>query len=883
MIDRRAPLKVGFATVNGKSIVACAVAAVLAAPCLGYSQGIPAFPGAEGAGAMSTGGRPKLILNQLQGEVYHVTTLAADPTGAIPGSLRYGMKDENFRVPAITGVPVVPDVPATYDIKPRIIVFDVGGTILLDNTSPNSDIDMTPRNFTIAGQTAPGGITIYGAEFNPGHREAWATDGSPTKTNNLIIRNLTVRTNNPNEKDAFWVPLSNSIVDHISGSWYTDEGVSITDNAQNITVQHSIIGPGWNSPDGDGSQIEGKTPLADISVHHNLYIHNDARIPRVGEKEGPGVELDFRNNVIFNWNDSKAGYSVAAEPSFTNFVNNYYIGGPGNSSGDNIFSSGGTLTRIYQSGNVLDLDRNGVAGGSDPGWAKFAGTETQVGMPYSVPHGVTQTPAEALTTVQGYAGARWWERDFLDQRAIAQLATFGQGTTAQTGQVLSSVPAADVTAVTGAPLQTRPAGFDSDNDGMPDQWETKLGLNPNSPSGSPDWNLDYDADGYINLEEYINELAEWPAPYEIMFTGGTNNRYEQITNWSITRPAPGEADTTTHWQPSRFDVAVINSGNVMIDSVGQRAGTIRLATSAGDNATLSIASGWLEVKDEAVGPGSGEVIIGASAGATAVLNLSGGKLSAKTLSKGSGGSFNFTGGVLSAGTVDFDLVNNGGTLAPGNSPGSTTINGSYTVNSGTLEIEAASAASYDTVLATGAVALGGNLQIRLLNGFVPQNNQSFTILTGQTVGGSFANLSAGNRAEIDGVSGSFLVTISGTHVTLSDFLSGLAGDYNNNGIVDAADYVAWRDALQASTPLKNETESLGQIDQADVEAWRNNFGATISQGSGAASVIPEPSIGMLVVVGFCLDVFGFGSWIERTLLSRRNIGDRCANDEQSQS
>ena len=106
------------------------------------------------------------------------------------------------------------------------------------------------------------------------------------------------------------MPLSNSIVDHISGSWYTDEGVSITDGARNITVQHSIVGPGWNNPDGDGSQIEGKTPMADISVHHNLYIHNDARIPRVGEKEGPGVELDFRNNVIFNWNDSKAGYSV---------------------------------------------------------------------------------------------------------------------------------------------------------------------------------------------------------------------------------------------------------------------------------------------------------------------------------------------------------------------------------------------------------------------------------------------------------------------------------------------------------------------------------------------------------------------------------------------
>ena len=110
-------------------------------------------------------------------------------------------------------------------------------------------------------------------------------------------------------------------------------------------VQHAIIGPGWNSPDGDGSQIEGKTPGADISVHHNLYIHNDARIPRTGEKEGPGVELDFRNNVIFNWNDSKAGYSGAAEPSFNNFVNNYYIGGPGNSARATTSSAAATRSR----------------------------------------------------------------------------------------------------------------------------------------------------------------------------------------------------------------------------------------------------------------------------------------------------------------------------------------------------------------------------------------------------------------------------------------------------------------------------------------------------------------------------------------------------------
>jgi pectate lyase len=818
------------------------------------AQPIPAFPGAEGAGAFASGGRPKVILGMLQGEVYHVTTLAADPAGTIPGSLRYGMRDENFQVPAWEGYPIFPDIPASYDIKPRIIVFDVGGTIVLNNTSPNSDIDMTPRNFTIAGQTAPGGITIYGAEFNPGHREAWDSDGSPTTTNNLIIRNLTVRTHNANEKDAFWVPLSNSIVDHISGSWYTDEGVSITDGARNITVQHSIVGPGWNSPDGDGSQIEGKTPAADISVHHNLYIHNDARIPRVGEKEGPGVELDFRNNVIFNFNDSKAGYSVAAEPSFTNFVNNYYIGGPGNSSGDNIFSSGGTLTRIYQSGNFLDLDKDGVADGSDPGWSRFAGTETQVATPYPVPHGVTQTAAEALATVQGYVGARWWSRDFLDQRAIQQLATFGLGTTAQTGQVLSSVPAADVTAVVNAPLQTRPAGYDSDNDGMPDEWEAMHSLNPNSPPGSPDWGLDYDNDGYINVEEFINELAEWPAPYDIVFTGGTNARYEQITNWSITGSSPGESATTTHWQPSRFDVAAINSGSVTVDSVGQHAGTIRIGSGPSDNAILSISGGWLKVEDEAVGPGNGEVIIGANPTATAALNLSGGKLTAKTLSKGAGGSFNFTGGVLSAQTVDFDLVNNGGTIAPGNSPGLTHVTGDLTLNAGVLEIEIGGTGigQFDRVEVDGVTTLGGTLKVELIDlgggEYVPQSGDQWGFLAAYGGGGgTFDTLDL--PALSPGLEWAILPGDATYFLSVVPIAPVLAGDYNDDGVVDAADYVVWRQHLASNIPLTNETASPGVVDQDDFDAWRANFGATAGSGSGAAELVPEPAAIWLLVLG----------------------------------
>jgi hypothetical protein len=126
------------------------------------------------------------------------------------------------------------------------------------------------------------------------------------------------------------------------------------------------------------------------------------------------------------------------------------------------------------------------------------------------------------------------------------------------------------------PMTSRPAGFDSDQDGIPDAWEIAHGLNPNAPSN----NGDFDSDGYTNLEEYINELAEWPAPIPITFNGATNNRYAQITNWDI------------RWQPSKYDTARITTGNVVVDAVGQHAGTL-LVGDGGGSGTLTLSSGWI--------------------------------------------------------------------------------------------------------------------------------------------------------------------------------------------------------------------------------------------------------------------------------------------------
>lgn len=791
---------------------------------------IPAFPGAEGAGAFATGGRPNA---EYGGMVYHVTTLDPDPTGTIPGSLRYGLKNENFWVnPPSWPLPGFFDInnPESFEVPPRIIVFDVGGVIDL---SGSGDVDIAPMNVTLAGQTAPGGITLYGAEFNPGSKTQWTDplfNPASHKTGNMILRNFAVRTHDPAEKDGLWFPATNSIADHVSLSWYTDEGLSITDAAFDVTVQHSIIGPGWNViGDGDGSQLEGSTPMADISIHHNLYLHNDARIPRLGEKDGPGVEVDFRNNVVYNWDASEAGYSVNGEPHFSNFVNNYYIGGADNDGNDNIFSSAGALARIYQSGNLLDRNFNGVADGTDLGWAPFTGFESQQSSPISIPHGVTQTPEEALDTIINYAGANWWDRHELDERAIDQLQTYGQGSVTQTGEVLTGavIDADDLASVTDMPMQTRPVSWDTDNDGMPNHWEIKRGLNPDVA----DWDADDDNDGYVNLEEYINEIAAWPAPDEIVFNNG-NARFAEINNWSITRPNPGEAPTTTHWQPSRFDVAVIDNGTAVVDAVGQYAGTVRLGSNPGDNATLNITDGWLQIKDQTVGPGEGSLIIGADPTATAIVNLSGGKLVAKTIAKGDGGTFNFTGGTLSAETVEFDLVNDGGTIDPGTSPGITEILGDLTIISGSIVIELGGTDpgnGFDQLQILGDATLGGTLDVSLLDDFQLAAGATFEIL--DIAGSMFGEFEGLGEGALVGNFGEdlYITYLAGDGNDIALFtLAAQSGDFDADGDVDGNDFLAWQ-----------RNPSVG-----DLSDWLATYATVGSLASGVA--VPEPSTALLL-------------------------------------
>jgi T5SS/PEP-CTERM-associated repeat protein len=211
-----------------------------------------------------------------------------------------------------------------------------------------------------------------------------------------------------------------------------------------------------------------------------------------------------------------------------------------------------------------------------------------------------------------------------------------------------------------------------------------------------------------------------------------------------------------------------------------------------------------------------------------------------------GGTFEFTGGTLHVNTFYGNLVNAGGTLSPGNSVGTTTVDYSYLQYAGKLQIEIASAASYDKLVVGGTdLAFGGTLEVSLLNAYSPIAGDFFNIIdwTVAITSGTFAALN------LPALSGGLAWNTSQLYTTgvLSVTSAAVPGDYNNNGAVDAADYLLWR----KGGPLANEVDVPGTVNGADYTAWRARFG---NSGSGAGladagfgtadiqgTVVPEPA------------------------------------------
>ena len=434
------------------------------------TNALPAFPGAEGAGANTSGGRG--------GDVYYVTNL--NDTGT--GSLRTGIS-------SATGA--------------RTIVFKVSGNIAL-----NSTLTINKPNITVAGQTAPGdGICIQDESFN-------------IAANNVIVRHLRTRlgTNNLAEADGMWINSgTNIIVDHLSASWSVDETLSATTDVANLTVQNCFITESLQNSihvkgaHGYGGIISGASTTT-YTYLRNLYAHHDSRNPRLGSDSQTGVlRLDFRNNVIYDWG-FRAGYSGATnETTEMNYVGNYLIAGPATTY-NFAFLSGGDTTTIYQSGNFIDTDKNGLVNGVNNGWGMFTGPMTQLGSPLDVPDVNTDTAGTAYQRVLAQSGAMPWHRDAYDQRMArtvlkqtGQLVDFVCATNFVGDYITNNIGGTNYIGVNPWPILTAAAApLDTDSDGMPDFWEAALGLATNNAADRNATN----SLGYTRLEDYLNWLSD---------------------------------------------------------------------------------------------------------------------------------------------------------------------------------------------------------------------------------------------------------------------------------------------------------------------------------------------------------------------------------------
>jgi hypothetical protein len=477
------------------------------------SQQLPAFPGAEGFGSTTVGGR--------DGQVIKVTNLQ----DAGSGSLRAALED-------VSG--------------PRIVVFDVYGTIDL-----SKNIVVRNPYLTIAGQTSPGiGITLRNASID-------------VETHDVIVRGMKFRVGDneqgqdPNSRDGFsisapWMEPGTStynvIVDHNDIAWGVDENTQVwgnddssaVDTVKNITYSWNMIyealGDSAIYPQNNhasmGSLFGGNN--SNLSVHHNLYAHHLDRNPRIA-----GVKnVEMVNNLIYNWGTpTRIDYASSA-----NIVNNYYIPGATSSNREIKFDNSldYSQSKFYIAGNTVDSPDRSLSNTSvrspanDPSaiilqqnngdvldWYTNSPpvfkSETPVFNPTFQPNPVS----DVYNLVLDYAGAQ--NRDVVSNRVINSVKN-------RTGTTIDSVAE-----VGGWPVSTQvyETPVDSDNDGMPDSWELQFGLEVSNNDSAED----PDGDGYTNIEEYINSLITVPG----YSSGDPVSEVEQSPTQSpspITEPSP---------------------------------------------------------------------------------------------------------------------------------------------------------------------------------------------------------------------------------------------------------------------------------------------------------------------------------------------------------
>ncbi|MGN6370890.1 MAG: pectate lyase family protein [Phycisphaerae bacterium] len=460
------------ALIRSSILSATVVAACGAFAGIALGEGLPAFPGAEGYGAMTPGGRG--------GKVYVVTNL--NDHG--PGSLREAVEASG----------------------PRIVEFGLSGTIPLEK-----DLEITSPNITIAGQTAPGdGICLRNYKLG-------------IATHDVVVRYLRIRRGDESHQQDDGIGVyentkapgdpwaENVMVDHCSVSWTCDEGINTWHHTKNVTIQWCIISEALHNAVHVGHGFAATIGGENTTYHHNLLANCPGRNPSIGGNNNhfKTINLDWRNNVLFNWQER----TLDGKPWSINIINNYLKPGPSTKLKDRLVR----IDKIrndpqghwYVAGNYYDGNpelsadnRKGVTGddGVNP-------DDWLVKEPFQTAPVKTETAQAAYESVLANVGANLPKRDPVDTRIVNEVRT---GKTTYGNGIVQSQKN-----VGGWPdLKSEPAAKDSDGDGIPDWWEKKYGLNPDDAS---DGAKDLNGDGYTNVEKYLDGIdptrkVDWTKP-----------------------------------------------------------------------------------------------------------------------------------------------------------------------------------------------------------------------------------------------------------------------------------------------------------------------------------------------------------------------------------
>jgi len=450
--------------------------------------------------------------------------------------------------------------------RPRYCVFDVAGAIILQ-----SPARITIPKIYIAGQTSPGGIEFrLGANYNPVDSLIDTRRGG----DHMILRHVRVRLGeHPGRSSDNGDPIrlqetSFQIIDHVSSMFGTDE--SLDTACQNCTIQWSIIGPNICLNAGHSSSLHCKSfflkPASNVTIAHNLTQHGEQRAINIAPGTNPPTagnlgQADIFNNVLYDFIAETGLVSNQFGSVYANYIGNANLRGPRYNASDGNYLIGlytpgtgsGFGFNIYARDNVTPRTRVAGQFGStvtDP-FVNVAGFIAHV-VPSTIcgvtPAGVADCSRSGLDVVQNSSFALAPGRSLMfdpgqitgAEQALRDVLTYAGADRCRDGACRDNVDALyvdDVRTCDMAPwlfesawtstvaqsggwanLTQGAAKADSDNDGMPDDWERRFtNTNPNVW----DANADADGDGYPNIEEYLNALAQDDVRYAGFVGSGT--------------------------------------------------------------------------------------------------------------------------------------------------------------------------------------------------------------------------------------------------------------------------------------------------------------------------------------------------------------------------